>query len=54
MNAYFLLSKFDKFYVWPIVIPIPVEIEGHTVPHFKAQFNAKVVPWGLEGDGTFM
>ena len=32
---------------------MPVEIKVHTVPHFKAPVNAKVEPWGLEGDGMF-
>ena len=30
-----------------------VEIEGHTVPHFKAPVYAKVELWGLECGGIF-
>ena len=30
-----------------------VEIEGHSVPHFKAPVNAKVVLWGLESGDIF-
>ena len=30
-----------------------VEIEGHTVPHFKAPVYAKVELWGLEYGGIF-
>ena len=30
-----------------------VEIEGHTVPHFKALVYAKVELWGLECGGIF-
>ena len=29
---------------------MPIEIEDHTVPHFKATINAKVEPGGLECD----
>ena len=31
---------------------MPVEIEGHTVPHFKAPIYAKLELWGLEYGGT--
>ena len=30
---------------------MPVEIEGHTVPHFKAPIYAKLELWGLEYGG---
>ena len=33
---------------------MPVEVEVHTVPHFKATINAKVEPEGLECDGIFI
>ena len=36
------------------MIPAPVEIESHTVSHFKATINAKVEPKGLESDGIFI
>ena len=29
-----------------------VEIEGHTVPHFKAPVYAKMELWGIECSGT--
>ena len=32
---------------------MPVEVEAHTVPHFKAPINAKVELWGLECGGIF-
>ena len=32
---------------------MPVEIEVHTLPHFKAPVNSKVEPWGLDGAGIF-
>ena len=32
---------------------MPVEIEVHIVPHFKAQVNNKVEWWGWECAGTF-
>jgi len=31
---------------------MPVEIEGHTVPHLKAPIYAKLELWGLEYGGT--
>ena len=39
--------------LWPFTIFLPVEVEVCTVPHFKAPFNAKVEPGGLECGGTF-
>ena len=33
---------------------MPVEIEVHTVSHFKASINAKVEPKRLECDGIFI
>ena len=35
------------------VIPILVEVEGYTVPHFKAPVYVKMELWGLECGGTF-
>ena len=35
------------------IIPVPIEVEVHTVPHFKAPVNAKVGPGGLKCGGTF-
>ena len=32
---------------------MPVEVEVHTVPHFKAPVNAKVELWRLACGGTF-
>ena len=32
---------------------MPVEIEVHTVPHFKATINDKMVPGRLEHTGSF-
>ena len=33
---------------------MPVEVEVHTVPHFKASVIIKVELWGLECGGTFI
>ena len=33
---------------------LPVEIEVHTVPHFKGTISGKVEPEGLECDGIFI
>ena len=33
---------------------MPVEVEVHTVSHFKAPVNVKVELWGLECGGTFI
>ena len=33
---------------------MPVEVEVHTVPQFKAPVNSKVGPRQLECDGSFM
>ena len=30
--------------LWPFIIPVPVEVKVHTVPHFKAPVNGKVEP----------
>ena len=32
---------------------MPVEVEVHTVPHFKAPINGKIDLWGPECGGTF-
>ena len=37
----------------PFIIPVPFEVEVHTVPYFKAPVNAKVGPGGLKCGGTF-
>ena len=33
---------------------MPVGVEAHTVPHFKAPVNAKVELWGIECGGTLI
>ena len=38
--------------LWPFIIPVPFEVEVHTVPHFKALVNAKVGLGEIESDGT--
>ena len=35
------------------MIPVPLEVEVHTVPCFKPPVNAKVGPGGLKCGGTF-
>ena len=39
------------FQLQPYITPAPVEIEVHTVPHFKITINTKVEPERLECDG---
>ena len=43
-----------NFQIEPFVVSMPIEIEVHTVPHFKAQVNGKEEWWGHEHAGTFM
>ena len=33
---------------------MPVEVEAHTVPHFKASINGEIHHWGPESVGTFI
>ena len=40
--------------LWPFIMPVPFEVEVHTIPHLKAPVNAKVGPGGLKCGGTFM
>ena len=35
------------------IIPVPVEVEVYTLPHFKAPVNCKVEPRGPEHGGIF-
>ena len=37
----------------PLPSFVPIELEDHTVPHFKAPVNGKVEFLGLEGAGNF-
>ena len=39
--------------LWPFTIPVPVEVEVHKVPHFKAPVNAKVEPGELDCSSIF-
>ena len=43
-----------QYQLWPFTIPVPVEVEVDTVPHFKAQVNYQMGYWGQECAGTFM
>ena len=38
----------------PNLIPVPVEVEIHTVPHFKAPVNNKLEPRGPEHGGILI
>ena len=40
--------------LWPCAIPMPVEVEAHTEPHFKAPINGKIDYWWPEFGGTFI
>ena len=40
--------------VWPFTIPVPVEVEVHTVPDFKAPINVKADPRGPEHSDIFI
>ena len=53
MNFQIYFKK-PKVQIWPFTILVPVEVEVHTVPHFKAPVNAKVELWRLECGGTFI
>ena len=37
----------------PFLVSVPIEIEAHTGPHFKAPVTCKVEGWGQEHAGTF-
>ena len=37
----------------PCLIPVPVELEAHTVPHFKAPVNGKAEGLRQDHTGTF-
>ena len=38
------ITKIWKFNLWPFAIPVPVEVEAYTVPHFKCLVNGTVEP----------
>ena len=38
----------------PFITLVPVEVEVHTVPHFKAPVNVKVEPRGPEHGDIFI
>ena len=40
--------------LWPLIIPVPFEVEVHTVPHFKAQVNGKTECLGIEYAEAFL
>ena len=52
LNNCFLL-KFQGFNL-TFIIPVPVEVKLHTVPHFKAPINGKVEPRRPEHGGIFI
>ena len=41
-NAKYLLNKKMYILLQPLLISVPIEIQSHTVPHFKAPVNRKV------------
>ena len=47
------IQKFQSSFS-PFVIPVPVKIEVHTVPDFKAAINTKVEPEQLGCDSIFI
>ena len=49
----FCIKGIQMFYFSLFIIPVPIEIEVHTVPHFKAPLNAKIEPGRLECGDTF-
>ena len=34
--------------LWPLLVSVPIEIEDHAVPYFKAPANCKLEKSGLE------
>ena len=38
---------------WTFLASLPIEVEAHTVPHFKAPVNCEVDGLGQEHAGTF-
>ena len=54
LEACFLLSKYQSSsFNHAQVVSMPVEIEVHAVPHFKALVNDKKGCQGLKGAGIF-
>ena len=49
----FLSHKFQIFLIWPVVYLMPLEVQGHAVPHLKALINGKLEFWRLECDNIF-
>ena len=52
-----LLNKnglFWNFQIWPLVFPMPLEIQSYTVPHLKALISGKLEPRGLRFGSTFI
>ena len=43
----FLSHKFQIFLIWPVVYLMPLEVQGHAVPHLKALVNGKLESWRL-------
>ena len=48
------IKEIWKLHLSPCVISMPVVVEAHTVPHFKAPTYGKIDLWGPECGGTFI
>ena len=43
----------EKFHIEHVIISMPLEVEGHTVPHWKAPVSCKLVSRGLSNGSIF-
>ena len=52
-NVHFLFSKYVASNFETLLVSLPIEIEVHTLPHFKAPVNGKVELYLLDHAATF-
>ena len=43
----------ERFHIEHVIISMPLEVEGHTVPHWKAPVSCKLVSRGLSNGSIF-
>ena len=43
-----LLGKYKSVQLWTVLFLIPLEVQGHTVPHWKGLITVKYEPRGLK------
>ena len=49
----FFVKQISSFYLCPFLVSVPIEVEAHTVPHFKAPVNGKAEGLWQGHAGTF-